>query len=100
MATNMKDLLAMSLSKSWKQNQVISSLVWKTIVEEYKRIKNIDIHSFIISVKVHDTWIIIHTGKTILNTELYYFNEIFEQKIAQKLTLIGIEKKNLKLKFK
>lgn len=100
MAINMKDLLATALSKSWKQDQVISSIIWKTVVSEYKTIKNIDIHPFIISVRVWDTSTVIHTGKPILNTELYLLVDVFENKVQEKLTKIWIHKKNLKIRFK
>jgi len=70
--TNLKSLLVASLNKTGKQEQIFSSIVWKSIVQDFKETKNIDITPYIISVKINKNIITIKTLKPIINTELIH----------------------------
>lgn len=89
---NIKDLVLKSLNKTWKQNQILSSIIYNILIKKFKDKKNIDISSYIISVKIKENIISIKTNKPIINQEIKLFeNEILEE-ITQKFKKIWIKK--------
>jgi hypothetical protein len=96
---NIKDLLVKSLNKTWKQNQIISSIIWKSVVNDFLELKNINIHEYIISIKVKQNKIVIKTQKPILNTELLQIKDILERNISKKLNSIWIKILHIELSF-
>lgn len=89
---NIKDLVLKSLNKTWKQNQILSSIIYNVLISKFKDKKNIDISSYIISVKIKEYNISIKTNKPIINQEIKLFeNEILEE-ITQKFKKIWIKK--------
>ena len=46
---NIKDLLLKSLRKTWKQNQIMSSIIYKSIKDDFLENKKIDITPYIIN---------------------------------------------------
>lgn len=97
---NIKDLLLKSLGKTWKQNQVIASIIYKSIKDDFLELKKIDITSYIISIQVRDNIIILKTNKPILNSEIKHIEDIIIKNILQKLENIWIHMKNLELFIK
>lgn len=97
---NIKELLLKSLNKSWKQDQVTKSIIWKHIIETYKEQKNIDITPYIISVQLKNSVCIIQTQKPILNTDLMLYENIFQEKILESFQTIGIKINNIEFRYK
>ena len=97
---NIKDLLLKSLGKTWKQNQVIASIIYKSIKDDFLELKKIDITPYIISIQVRDHIIIVKTNKPILNSEIKHIEDIIIKNILQKLENIWIHMKNLELFIK
>lgn len=97
---NIKDLLLKSLGKTWKQNQVIASIIYKSIKDDFLELKKIDITPYIISIQVRENIIIVKTNKPILNSEIKHIEDIIIKNILQKLENIWIHKKNLELFIK
>ncbi len=94
---NIKDLLLKSLGKTGKQNQVVSSMIYKSIIHDFLEIKKIDITDFIISIKIEQNIIILKTSKPILNSEILHIEDILLKNINLKLTQIWIHMKDLQL---
>ncbi len=87
---NIKDLILKSINKTWKKDNIVKSIIWNEVVYLFKNKKNIDIQSFLISIKLSWDVIIIKTLKPILNQEIkIYKNEIIEN-IKTKLSNIWI----------
>lgn len=97
---NLKDLIAKSLNKTTKKDQIISSLIWNSIISDFKEIKKIDITSYIISIKISKNIIILKTQKPIINTEILSIKDILTKNISTKLTDIWIIIKDIELKIK
>ncbi len=97
---NIKDLLLKSLGKTWKQNQVIASIIYKSIKDDFLELKKIDITSYIISIQVRDNIIILKTNKPILNSEIKHIEDVIIKNILQKLENIWVHMKNLELFIK
>ncbi len=99
-ATNIQTLLLKSLNKTGKRDQILASIIWRSIINDYWELKKIDITSYIISIKLVWNIIFIKTEKPILNTELLHIENILLQNIDLKLQKIWLHIKNMKIKFK
>lgn len=97
---NIKDLLLKSLNKTGKQNQILSSIIYKSIISDFLEIKKIDITPFIISIKINENIIFLKTNKPILNAELINMQDILIQNISTKLSSIWIQIQNIQLIIK
>lgn len=97
---NIKDLLLKSLGKTWKQNQVLSSIIYKSIIHDFLELKKIDISSYIISIQLRENIIILKTNKPILNSEIKHIEGLLIQNIDKKLQKIWIHLKQLELVVK
>jgi len=97
---NIKYLLLKSLNKSWKQEQVIKSIIWNSIINDFKNKKNIDITSYLISIKLMGETIMLKTNKPIINAELLNIEKELIENIITKLNNIWINIKIIKFRFK
>lgn len=97
---NIKKLLLKSLNKTWKQEQIISSIIYKSIIQDFLEIKKIDITSYIISVKIKWNIIFLKTAKPIINTEILTIENILIKNIENKLEKIWLKINDLKLILK
>lgn len=100
MFNNLKDLLIKSINQTWKQEQVIKSIIWNSIISDFKEIKKIDITPYLISIKILNDTIIIKTTKPILNSELSGLQDILEKNAHKKLNDLWFKYKNLKIRYK
>lgn len=100
MPSNIKELLLKSLIKTWKQNQVITSIIFKSIIDDFLRIKKIDISEFLISIQLKWNLIILKTNKPILNAEIMMIQDVLVKNITQKLENIGVKIKELQITIK
>ncbi len=100
MTSNIKSLLLKSLNKTWKQDQIISSIIFKSIIDDFLEIKKIDITSYIISIKLKWNIIILKTAKPIINSEILTIEDILLKNITKKLENIWIKIWELKLSLK
>lgn len=97
---NIKELLTKSLNKSWKTDLVVKSVIWNTIIEEYKKIKDIDLTEYLKSISLKWNVIIIKTWRPIINAELINYQEDLLSKIENKLNIIWVTIKNIEIKFR
>lgn len=97
---NIKEILTKSLNKSWKTDLVIKSIIWNTIIEEYKKIKDIDLTIYLKSISLRWNVVIIKTWKPIINAELENYQENLLSKIKEKLNIVWINIKNIEIKFR
>lgn len=100
MFINLKDILVKSLNKTWKQETVINSLAWNSLISTFKEIKNIDITHYLISVKIKNDVIFIKTSKPIINSEIDIISDKYLENITTKLNSIWYSFKELKIRYK
>lgn len=100
MFINLKDILVKSLNKTWKQETVINSLAWNSLISTFKEIKNIDITHYLISVKIKNDVIFIKTSKPIINSEIDIISDKYLENITIKLNSIWYSFKELKIRYK
>lgn len=73
-----------------KQEAMIKPLLWKIIIDTFKYEKDIDISSYLISIKFIRNNIYIKTSKSIINVELQLFNNQIKKDLIVKLTNLWI----------
>lgn len=95
---HINSLLLRSLNKTWKQNQILSSIIWNQVINFFKENKNIDITDYIISIKILSQVIIIKTQKPIINSQILENKQKILNKIHDSFEKIWIKNKNLDLK--
>ncbi len=72
----------------WNKNKnklIIKSIIWKTIIDLFKKEKNMDISNYLISITIKWKNIIIKTKKPIINTELLLINDNIKDISKKKL---------------
>ncbi len=92
--------ISKSINKLAKKDQLLSALVWNSVIEFYKTKKNIDISPYLISIKSKDWIFFIKTQNPMVNQELWlYQNEIIAN-IKSKLEKLNFTYSNIDIKYK
>ncbi|MDD4151959.1 MAG: hypothetical protein PHR68_05060 [Candidatus Gracilibacteria bacterium] len=81
------------------EEQTIKSILWKTIIDEYKIKKNIDISSYLISISISGSTIFIKTNKPLINKEISLIENIILEKFFGKLKKIGINRYDFEIRY-
>lgn len=89
-----------SIRRAWKDEVVIKSIIWNTIIEVFKAEKNIDITDYLISVRLMWEAILVKTNKPLINTELILLNENIKKASLVKLKKLGLRLKDFEIKYK
>ena len=88
-----------SIRRSWKQEVIIQSIIWNTILDIFKRKKNIDIEKYLVSIKLKGGNILVKTNKPLINTELYLLNEEIKKASQDKLKKLWLYKTDFEIKY-
>ena len=91
--------IANSIRRSGKQEVIIQSIIWNTIIEIFETEKNIDIRRYLVSIKLKWENILVKTNKPIINTELYLLNEQIKKVSQDKLKKLWLYKTNFDIKY-
>lgn len=89
-----------SIRRSWREDTIIKSIIWNTIIEIFKSQKNIDIKDYLVSIKFMWNTILVKTNKSIINAELYLINEKIKKASVEKLQKLGLRLKDFDIKYK
>lgn len=88
-----------SVRKLGKQEIIIQSIIWNTIIEIFKEKKNIDITPYLVSIKLKWENILVKTNKPIINTELYLISEEIKKISTNKINKIWLNYRDFEIKF-
>lgn len=88
-----------SLRRKWTEEVVIKSIIWNTIIDIFKKEKNVDLSDFLVSIKLKWNSVLIKTSKPIVNLELYNFKEDIEKISSEKIKKVWLKFKDFELKF-
>lgn len=91
--------LVNAINRTWKQEIIIQSIIWNTIIEIFKAKKNIDITSYLVSIKLKWENILIKTNKPVINTELYNYWEEIKKVSLSKIKKLWFNYKEFEIKF-
>ena len=99
MFNNLKDLLIKSINQTWKQEQVVKSVIWNSIISDFKEKKHIDLTPYLISIKITNNTVFIKTSKPIINQELVNINDFLEKNVILKLSKLGFKYDKIKIRY-
>jgi len=91
--------IANSIRRSWKEEVIIQSIIWNTIIEIFESEKSIDIKKYLVSIKLKWENILVKTNKPIINTELYLLNDTIKKISQDKLKKLWLYKTNFDIKY-
>ena len=91
--------LASSIHNTWKQEIIIKSIIWNTIITIFKEEKNIDITSYLVSIKLKWANILVKTNKPIINTELYLLSSKIASQSKKKIKNLWLVSRDFEIKF-
>jgi len=91
--------LGKSIRSSWKTEIIIQSIIWNTIIEIFKSKKNIDITSYLVSIKLKAEFVLVKTNKPIINTELYNYSEEIKKNSFNKIKKLWLNYRDFEIKF-
>ncbi len=91
--------LGKTVNASWRQEAIIKSLTWNSVVEVFKEEKNIDITDYLWSIKLKEKTIFIKATKSILKAEMLLLDDIIKKTIEEKLKKVWVRIDKLIIKY-
>ena len=88
-----------ALENSGKQDAVIKSIIWNTIISIFLEIKKIDITPYLISIKINWDTILVKTTKPAINFELNNIKEQIKKASLERLKKLGLWTDLYEIKF-
>jgi len=88
-----------SIRRKWREDTVIQSIVWTSIIEVYKKKKQIDITPYLDSISLSGNTILVKTKNPIVNTELSNIVSEIQEVSQKRLLKIGVKLIGIKIKF-
>ena len=99
MESNFWNILWDSLKRTWREDSVIKSIIWNTIIEIFQAEKKIDITPYLVSVKNNWTTIVVKTNKPAINFELNNIKSQIKKTSLEKLKKLWFKFKDFEIKF-
>ncbi len=81
------------------EEQTIKSVLWKTIIDEYKNYKNIDISSYLISISISGSTLFVKTNKPVINKEISLIEDVILKSFFWKIKKIGINRLDFEIRY-
>jgi len=88
-----------SLRRKWKEDVIIKSIIWNSVIDVFKNKKNIDIASYLVSIQLKKNIILIKTNNPLINTELLLIDDKIKEASKVKLLKIWIKLINIDIKY-
>lgn len=91
--------LSESLKKSWREEVIIKSIIWNTVILEFKKEKEFDITSSLVSIRLKNNIIFIKTTKPIINSELSLIEKEIKKESLKKISKLWLKFWDFDIKF-
>lgn len=88
-----------SINNNKREELIIKSIIWKTVIDEFKKEKSIDITSYLVSIRLKWNIVFIKTNKPIINSEALTINDIIKNSSKQKLKGIWLKFYDFDIKY-
>ena len=80
-----------SILRSTKQEAIIKSLIWNSVILVFKEEKEIDVTSYLVSIRLTWNRIFIKTNNPLINTELLLLDDKIKKLSSEKLKKVWIK---------
>ena len=87
------------LIREWKEEVIIKSIVFSTIINIFKEEKKIDISSYLISIQKKGNTILIKTNKPIINTQLLIYSDKIKKISKERLKNVWIKLNDIEIRY-
>ena len=74
----------------WREEVIIKSILWNSVIDVFNTEKNIDITPYLISIRLNAKVIFIKTTNPLINTELLLLDHKIKKLFSEKLKKVGI----------
>ncbi|PID87588.1 hypothetical protein CSB07_00510 [Candidatus Gracilibacteria bacterium] len=91
--------LAKSIKNTGKEEVIIKSIVWNTIIGEFLKEKNIDITEYLVSISINKKTISVKTFNPLINSELLFIENKIKEESIKKITKLGLKFCDFEIKF-
>lgn len=88
-----------SILRKWKEEVIIKSMIWNSIVEVFHEQKNINVTSYLVSIRLNKNTIFIKTNNPLINTELLLLDDKIKKLSSGKLKKVWIKFHDFDLKY-
>ena len=88
-----------SISRSKREEAIIKSLVWNSVVFVFKEEKEIDIKEYLISVRLVWNNVFVKTNNPLVNTELFLIDDKIKKLFSEKLKKVWIKFYDFSIKY-
>lgn len=82
-----------------KRELFIKTSMWNSLIEVFKSEKNMDITSYLISIKLNNDILLVKTNKPILNYEFSIYDEKIREVFNWKINRLWINLDDIKIKY-
>lgn len=82
-----------------KQEVFIKSTMWNSIIEVFKKEKNIDITNYMVSIQLRWNIVLVKTNKPIINTEALILDDKIKKMFSEKIKKMWIKFYDYDIKY-
>lgn len=82
-----------------KTELFIKTSLWNSIIEVFLKEKNIDMSSYLVSIKIKNQTLLIKTNNPLINSELNLFYDKIISSFKNKIKNIDLENYDFEIKF-
>ncbi len=82
-----------------KQIVFIKSFMWNSIIEVFKKERNIDITNYLVSIQLRWNTILVKSNKPIVNTEALILDDKIKEVFEKRIMKIWVKFWNYELKY-
>jgi len=83
----------------WREEVIIKSILWNSIIEVFNAEKNIDITPYLISIRLNAKVVFVKTTNPLINTELLLLDQKIKKLFLEKLNKVWIKFYGFELKY-
>jgi len=83
----------------WREEVIIKSILWNSIIEVFNAEKNIDITPYLISIRLNAKVVFVKTTNPLINTELLLLDQKIKKLFLEKLNKVWIKFYDFELKY-
>lgn len=91
--------LGKAIKNVWREEVIIKSIIWNTIIWEFKKARGIDITSYLVSIRLKKNIVFIKTTKPLINSEILLFEKEIKEESIKKLSRLWLKFWEFELKF-
>lgn len=88
-----------SINKRWIEWIILKSIIWKNIIEIFKKEKDMNLKPYLVSINLRWNNVIIKTNKPIINTELLLLDDKIKEKSQKNIKKVWLDFEILDIRY-